>query len=221
MITIKKYSNRRLYDTSTSEYITLEELAARIRDGHDVEVVNASSGKDITQRVLAQIILESRGAARMLPVPLLMRLIRMGDDRLTEFFGQFMSWSLELYLQFKEGAESMYGPVTKLSGPAGKWLQAMFDRSPGEGPSDFEPPVSPENTSEPTDSAVSTDDEPAPPGTSTEVERPNDADADQGESLQQMRREIDELKDLIQEMAGGRSTDADASDSDDDQPDQS
>lgn len=215
MITIKKYSNRRLYDTSASEYITLEELAAKIREGCDVEVVDASSGEEITQRVLAQIILESRGAARMLPVPLLMRLIRMGDDRLTEFFGQFMSWSLELYLQFKEGAESMYGPFTNLPGPAGKWMQAMFERAPGMSPSDFEPPVSTGSSSGTERHSAGSGAEPPPPGTSSgepesepressgasAASEPPASDDQGGESLEDMRREIDELKGLIQQMA--------------------
>jgi polyhydroxyalkanoate synthesis repressor PhaR len=210
MITIKKYSNRRLYDTAASEYITLEELADRIREGYDVEVVDASSGEDITQRVLAQIILESRGAARMLPVPLLMRLIRMGDDRLTEFFGQFMSWSLELYLQAKEGAETMYGPFTNLPGPAGKWMQAMFERAPGMGPSDFDPPVSPTSAPEHESDAGETGGEPPPPGTSTDGASPQTSSdptpSGEGESLADMRREVDELKNLIQQMASDGDT---------------
>lgn len=104
MLTVKKYANRRLYDSGTSRYITLDELTARIRDGEDVRVIDAGNGADITQATLAQIVVESRGAARLLPVPLLTQLIRMGDDALAEFFGQYMSWFFELYLQGKRGA---------------------------------------------------------------------------------------------------------------------
>lgn len=104
MLTVKKYANRRLYDSGTSRYVTLDELTARIRDGEDVMVIDAGSGEDITRATLAQIVVENRGAARLLPVPLLTQLIRMGDDALAEFFGQYMSWFFELYLQTKHGA---------------------------------------------------------------------------------------------------------------------
>ena len=103
---IKKYGNRRLYDTVASTYITLEELAARIRAGADVQVVDAKTNQDLTQATLTQIIIEGRGAARLLPVPLLVQLIRMGDDALAEFFGRYMSWALEVYVQAKQSALS-------------------------------------------------------------------------------------------------------------------
>ena len=101
---VKKYSNRRLYDTEQSRYITQEELAEKIRLGAEIRVIDAATGDDLTQMTLAQIILESRGASRLLPVPLLVQLIRMGDDALAEFLGRYMSSALELYLHAKEGA---------------------------------------------------------------------------------------------------------------------
>ena len=63
-VTIKKYANRRLYDTESSSYITLDRLAAMIREGRDFEVVDAKTGEDITHQVLTQIIVdeESRGS---------------------------------------------------------------------------------------------------------------------------------------------------------------
>lgn len=108
---VKKYSNRRLYDTEQSRYITQEELAAKIRLGAEVRVVDAATGDDLTQATLAQIILESRGASRLLPVPLLVQLIRMGDDALAEFLGRYLPSALDLYLQLqlqaKEGAAAI------------------------------------------------------------------------------------------------------------------
>jgi polyhydroxyalkanoate synthesis repressor PhaR len=113
---VKKYSNRRLYDTEGSRYITLEELAEKIRLGAEVKVLDAKSNDDLTQVTLTQIILESRGAARLLPVPLLMQLIRMGDDALAEFFGRFLSTALELYFQAKQGAQAIspYNPFASV-----------------------------------------------------------------------------------------------------------
>jgi polyhydroxyalkanoate synthesis repressor PhaR len=102
MIVVKKYSNRRLYDTEDSRYITLEELATKIRRGTDVEVVDAKTGADLTQATLTQLILEGP-AAKLLPVPLLHQLIRMQDDALAEFFSKYVSAALELYVAAKDG----------------------------------------------------------------------------------------------------------------------
>ena len=113
---IKKYGNRRLYDTGESRYITLEELAEKIRGGEDVRVLDAGSGEDLTQATLAQIILESRGASRLLPVPLLVQLIRMGDEALAEFMGRYVSAALEMYLSARSGAQALapYMPMATM-----------------------------------------------------------------------------------------------------------
>lgn len=140
---VKKYGNRRLYDTESSRYITLEELAARIRAGDDVQVVDAKTGADLTQTTLAQVILESRGAARLLPVPLLKQLIRMGDDALAEFFGRYVTWALEVYLHMRHGAQAilpftplgasvaMLGPLSRLLGSVPiPWTEAAARPAP-------------------------------------------------------------------------------------------
>jgi polyhydroxyalkanoate synthesis repressor PhaR len=113
---VKRYSNRRLYDTDESRYITMTELADKIRQGSDIRVVDARTGDDLTQVTLTQIIIESRGAGRLLPVPLLMQLIRLGDDALAEFLGRYMTTALEMYLQLKRGAQSVtpYFPFAQM-----------------------------------------------------------------------------------------------------------
>ena len=118
MIIVKKYSNRRLYDTDVSRYVTMEELAERIRSGDDVRVVDAKSGEDLTQGVLAQIILESRGAAKLLPSSFLFQLIRMDDEDVALFMGRYLTWALEVYVQGKNAAAHM--------GPLGVLAQAPF-----------------------------------------------------------------------------------------------
>lgn len=107
MLVIKKYPNRRLYDTASSRYITLENLAELIKAGSDVLVQDATTGADLTQATLTQIVLESRNGARLLPVPLLLRLIRLGDEALAEFLGRYVSWALEMYVQAKQGARAL------------------------------------------------------------------------------------------------------------------
>jgi polyhydroxyalkanoate synthesis repressor PhaR len=108
-VLVKKYGNRRLYDTGQSRYITLAELAELIRqgDGEDVRVVSAKDGEDLTTATLAQIIVESRGAARLLPIPILLKLIRMGDKALAEFLGPYLTWALEVYVQATKGVQAM------------------------------------------------------------------------------------------------------------------
>lgn len=113
---VKKYGNRRLYDTDKSKYVRLDEIAERIRDGVDVRVVDAKSGADLTAPTLAQIIFEDRNAARLLPVPLLLQLIRMGDEPLADFLGQYVSWALEIYMQTRSGIASLYNPFAQLRG---------------------------------------------------------------------------------------------------------
>ena len=137
---VKKYSNRRLYDTDESRYITLEELTEKIRAGADVRVVDAKSGDDLTQATLTQIILET-DAARFLPVPLLAKLIRMQDDALGEFFSQYVSAALELYLHAKQGAQAMapYFPFATMPFTASNAFARLFSAQDGERPRKREP----------------------------------------------------------------------------------
>ncbi len=128
---VKRYSNRRLYDTKDSRYITLADLAAKIREGEDVQVIDAKTGDDLTQPTLTQIIMESRGAAKLLPVSLLVQLIRLGDASLGEFMGRYMSVALALYLQAKRGASvvSTYNPFASVPFDAVSAFARMFASS--------------------------------------------------------------------------------------------
>ncbi len=123
---IKKYGNRRLYDTEQSRYITLEELAELIQAGKDddVRVISADDGEDLTTATLTQIIVEGRGAARLLPVPLLIELIRRGDTALAEVLGNYVTWACQVYLETKKGMLAMT--------PLAPWLGATgFTRALG------------------------------------------------------------------------------------------
>ncbi len=126
--TIKKYGNRRLYDTEESRYITQEELATCVRKGIDVTVMDAKSGEDLTQVTLTQILLESRNGSRLFPTPLLLKLVRLGDDALAEFFGRYVSWALEVYLQAKQGAAAIapVNPLVNLPFSAGNALARLL-----------------------------------------------------------------------------------------------
>jgi polyhydroxyalkanoate synthesis repressor PhaR len=137
-VLVKKYGNRRLYDTGQSRYITLAELAELIRqgDGDDVRVVSAKDGEDLTTATLAQIIVESRGAARLLPIPILLKLIRMGDKALADFLGPYLSWALEVYVQATKGMQAMvpWGPLLATRGSLARLLGFPAARIGGSPP---------------------------------------------------------------------------------------
>src|SRR5262245_38103028 len=143
-VLIKKYGNRRLYDTELSRYVTLEELAGRIRGGVDVRVVDAKTSEDLTQVTLTQVILEGGTAARLLPVGLLTQLIRLGDDALGEFFSRYVTAALDLYVQARRGVQSLaaYNPLTQLPMAATDALQRMWLGGPFAPP--YAPPPEPE-----------------------------------------------------------------------------
>ena len=134
-VLIKKYGNRRLYDTSDSRYVTLDELAAKIRTGAELRVVDAQTGEDLTQATLTQLVLETGHAARFLPVQLLTQMIRLSDDALAEFFSRYVTGALDLYLQAKRGVQSIasYNPLAQLPIAATDALARMWMGSPFAG----------------------------------------------------------------------------------------
>jgi polyhydroxyalkanoate synthesis repressor PhaR len=97
-VIIKKYANRRLYNTESSTYITLEHLAGMVRNKREFKVVDAKSGEDITHSVLTQIIMEeeSRGTT-MLPVNFLRQLIAMYGDSMQSMVPQYLEASLDAF----------------------------------------------------------------------------------------------------------------------------
>lgn len=98
VVTIKKYANRRLYDTERSCYITLDDLGTMVRDGRDFRVVDAKSGEDITHNVLTQIIMdtETRGET-LLPVNFLRQLIGLYGDKMQSMVPQYLEASMATF----------------------------------------------------------------------------------------------------------------------------
>jgi polyhydroxyalkanoate synthesis repressor PhaR len=98
LVIIKKYANRRLYDTESSSYITLDRLAEMVRQKREFKVIDAKSGDDITHNVLTQIIMdeEARGKT-MLPVNFLRQLIGMYGDRMQSMVPQYLEASLDAF----------------------------------------------------------------------------------------------------------------------------
>ncbi len=117
--TIKKYANRRLYNTGTSTYVTLEDLAAMVKDGEDFLVYDAKTGDDITRSVLAQIIFEQENKAgqNLLPTTFLRQLIR--------FYGDSMQMVVPKYLEQSIDTLRFYGDSMQMVVP--KYLEQSID----------------------------------------------------------------------------------------------
>ena len=97
-VVIKKYANRRLYNTETSTYVTLDDLAGMVRSDRDFVVFDAKTGDDLTHSVLTQIIVEQEnrvGGQTLLPVPFLRQLIRFYDDSIGRMVPGYLQFSLE------------------------------------------------------------------------------------------------------------------------------
>ena len=102
-IQIKKYPNRRLYNTETSGYITINDVAELIKAGNRVEVRDVTSGEDMTALVLTQIIMEkAKKNQELLPVSLLHLVIQFGENLLHEFFEKYLEKTMENYLVYRK-----------------------------------------------------------------------------------------------------------------------
>ena len=113
-VVIKKYANRRLYNTATSSYITLEHLAVMTRAGEDFQVFDAKTGEDITHNILTQIVMEGEsGTQTMLPVPFLRQLIAMYGDSMQAMVPHYLEASMAAFAknqtQFRESVAGAFG----------------------------------------------------------------------------------------------------------------
>ena len=114
-IVIKKYANRRLYNTRSSSYITLDDLARMTREGVDFQVVDAKSGKDITHQILTQIIMEEEShGEQMLPVSFLRQLISMYGNSMQALMPHYLEATMENFranqVKLQETWKSSMGP---------------------------------------------------------------------------------------------------------------
>jgi len=106
---LKKYANRRLYDAENSRHVTLEQVAAHIREGNEVEVVDAKTQEDVTSFILTQIVLEAaKNRNFLIPVPLLHMIIRYGDNLLVEFFDKYLQQTIAVYLEHKKAMDTQF-----------------------------------------------------------------------------------------------------------------
>ncbi len=103
---IKKYANRRYYDATHSRHLSLDEIRTLVQQGYDLHVVDARTGGDITAQVLTQLILElDTSKIDSLPVPLLVRIIRMNDQLVKDFIEKYFNQALNSFLEYQRRVE--------------------------------------------------------------------------------------------------------------------
>ena len=146
-VIIKKYANRRLYNTETSSYITLDHLAAMTREGRDFKVIDAKSEEDITHNVLKKIIMEEEARGQtMLPVNFLRQLIALYGDSMQAMVPGYLEASMESFRrnqeQFKSAVEGAFAnsPFAEMAKRNMARVEAATSAfKPGGSPSDAAP----------------------------------------------------------------------------------
>jgi polyhydroxyalkanoate synthesis repressor PhaR len=207
-VVIKKYANRRLYNTATSAYVTLDHLSQMVKDKTDFVVYDAKSGEDITRNVLTQIIFEeeSKGGQTLLPIPFLRQLISFYGDSLQGVVPQYLEMSMS---QFARNQEQMrkylqnafgFNPFQQFES-MGKQNMAMFENAmrlfnpfaagqiPGV-PGLSAPPMSPQPV-------------PTPPMNGAEppkADAPPPAGPPSEEAIDDLKRKLDELQSQLSQF---------------------
>ncbi len=146
IVLIKKYSNRRLYDTQTSSYITLDDVQEMVRKNIDFEVRDAKTNEELTRQILTQIIFEQElnGKDSMMPINFLKRMITMYDNNMSEFLPYYLEGSIEAFVanqdklneQFKEMWKQYY-PLEKLEALQRRNMQMMQTAMQAFNPFDY------------------------------------------------------------------------------------
>jgi polyhydroxyalkanoate synthesis repressor PhaR len=188
-VTIKKYANRRLYNTGTSTYVTLEDLAAMVKSGEDFVVYDAKTGEDITRSVLAQIIFEqeNKEGQNLLPIAFLRQLIRFYGDSMQMLVPRYLEVSIESLTReqekFRQQMAQAFGgsPFGALEETVRRNME-MFERAFAM----FTPFARRESQSA--------------SGTAPEAEKPA---AKSGGEIDDLKRQLDEMQRKVDKLTGG------------------
>ena len=113
-VLIRKYSDRRLYDTGASRYVKLDDIARMVRDGSDVRVVDGRTGKDVTHIILTQIIAENAKERQIaLPLELLTQIVRASDKATHDFLSWYLNSTLDLYQKAQNSVNTKLSKTKK------------------------------------------------------------------------------------------------------------
>jgi polyhydroxyalkanoate synthesis repressor PhaR len=139
-VVLKKYGNRRLYDTSSSRYVTIGEVEAMVQSGKDILVKDAKSGDDITKEILVQLLLERDSARAALPTGLLQQAVRLANSPLKDNLVKAVQDGLDTFMQSQRAVvDAQRALTTQLVSP---WLQAAT-KTPAAVWNPFQPPAPP------------------------------------------------------------------------------
>ena len=118
-VVIKRYGNRRLYNTETKGYVTYQDIIAIVRNGYDVRVIDSASDEDVTKAVLIQAILEEeKNQKHLLPLPFLFQLLRSEEGAAKDFFSNYLASSFDAYLKTKEEFDRRFRGFLEMSANA-------------------------------------------------------------------------------------------------------
>lgn len=115
-LVIKRYGNRRLYNTKTKSYVTYEDLIELIREGKDIKVIDSTTSEDVTKTILIQLILEEeRKKKSILPTEFLLQLLRSREEAVQDFFKNHLSASFEAYLKTKQEFDKRFRAMLEMA----------------------------------------------------------------------------------------------------------
>jgi polyhydroxyalkanoate synthesis repressor PhaR len=140
-VLLKKYANRRLYDTHQSAFVSLSQVGDMIKQGQEIEIRDDKTGEDVTAFILTQIVLEEvKKKTLLLPVSFLSLLIRYGDSALSDFFDKYLEQIMRNYLAYKTAMDDQFQKWLELGQDFSKLTRkAMADLTPGAPWLDFFP----------------------------------------------------------------------------------
>lgn len=115
-IVIKRYGNRRLYNTETKTYVNYEDLTKLVRDGQDIRVIDSTTKEDVTKAVLIQLILEEeKNKKTILPTEFLFQLLRSREESMQDFFKNHLATSFNAYLKTKEEFDNRFRSMLEMA----------------------------------------------------------------------------------------------------------
>jgi polyhydroxyalkanoate synthesis repressor PhaR len=138
-VVIKKYANRRLYDTETSAYITLEDLCERVKEGREFVVLDAKTNQNLTNQVLTQIILEQEiKGAHLLPTEFLRSAIRFYDNKMGNVLQHYLDASMKSFIHNQDRVSQIFGKVGENAGSPFGQIEEMTRSNVAQGVQLFE-----------------------------------------------------------------------------------
>ena len=201
-ITIKKYANRRLYNTATSSYVTLNTLAQMVKDGNDFVVYDAKSGDDITRQILTHIIVEEEGKGEnLLPIDFLRHLISFYGDSLGSVVPNYLDYSMQAFARNQDQMRATMGNTMGGMNPMGPFEEmgkknvAMFEEA-----MKMFMPFMPSAPGAPGAHAGPAEDK----GKSAEPEKKAKTDVEDGDQLDDLRSQLEQMQQQINKLTGGK-----------------